>query len=164
MHSIPSFLLPKETVRAEIDILRKMGIHFVCSTEVEKNGMTIPTLRKEGYKAFYLAIGCAMGRKGGCAGEDAEGIETAVDFLASVNRDHEQMHLSGDTVVIGGGNIAMDAARCAIRLGEGKTNLYCLELCNTMPASLSEIEDAESEGIQINPGWGQRKFCRKTVT
>lgn len=157
MHGIPSFRLPKDTVRAEIKIIEKMGVHFVCNTEVGKD-ITIDELRKQGYKAFYIAIGCAKGRKAGCPGEDVEGVVSAVDFLAQVNKDHESMHLDGDTVVIGGGNVAMDVARSAVRLSEGRTSLYCLELRDTMPASSDEIEDSENEGVMINPGWGPKEI------
>lgn len=157
MHGIPSFRLPKDTVRAEIDVIRKMGVKFECNVEVGKD-ITIDELRKQGYKAFYIAIGCAKGRKAGCQGEDAQGVVSAVSFLDQVNKNHSKMHLDGDTVVIGGGNVAMDVARSAVRLGEGKIGLYCLELKDTMPASLDEIDDAEAEGVVIHPGWGPKEI------
>ena len=86
-----------------------------------------------------------------------------MDFLAQVNKDHEPMHLDGDTVVIGGRNVSMDVARSAVRLSDGKTGLYCLELRDTMPASDDEIEDSENEGVIINPGWNQKRFFPRAV-
>ncbi|MBR0062803.1 MAG: FAD-dependent oxidoreductase, partial [Oscillospiraceae bacterium] len=106
---VPGFRLEKDVIDAEIDVLREMGVEIKCGVEVGKD-VTIQSLRAEGYKAFYIAIGLQGGRKAGVPGEDAEGVMSGVEFLNKVNRD-ESMKLSGDVVVVGGGNVAVDVAR-----------------------------------------------------
>lgn len=153
---IPSFRLEKDVLEAEIDILREMGVEFKTGVEVGKD-ITIPELRKQGYDGFYLAIGAQGGRKLGVEGEDAEGVITGVDFLRDVALDKAPT-LSGNVVVIGGGNVAIDVARTAIRTGGKSVNMYCLEARNEMPALDEEIEEAEAEEIKINNGYGPKRI------
>ncbi len=156
VYGIPSYKLEKDVVAAEIDILREMGVEFKCGVEVGKD-ITIAELREQGYKAFYIAIGCQGGRKAGIAGEDAEGVMSAVDFLREAG-EKEKFDLKGDVVVIGGGNVAIDVARTSIRCGEQKVSMYCLEDKDNMPASAEEIAEATEEGIAINCGWGPKEI------
>ena len=107
-YGIPSFKLEKDVIDAEIDILRELGVTIRCGVEVGKD-VTLAQLRAQGYKAFYLAIGCQGGRTAGVPGEDAAGIQTAVALLRTVGGD-ESHKMTGKTVVIGGGNVAIDAA------------------------------------------------------
>lgn len=107
MNGIPSFRPEKDVVEAEIDVIKQMGVTFKCGVEVGKD-ITIEELRKEGYKAFYIAIGCQEGRMTGVPGEDSKGVITGVDFLRSINSKNSDITLKGDTVVIGGGNVAID--------------------------------------------------------
>lgn len=151
-HGIPSFRLEKDIVEAEIEVLKTMGIEFKCGTEVGKD-ITLAKLRTQGYKAFYLAIGCQGGRKAGIPGEDAKGVLTGVDFLHMVNTD-ETTRLDGRTVVVGGGNVAVDVARSAVRAGSREVAIYCLEDKESMPAAGDEIEEAVAEGIAIHDEWG----------
>lgn len=153
---IPSFRLEKDVVEAEIEILKEMGVQFKTGVEVGKD-VTLDQLRAEGYKAFYLAIGAQGGRKLGIEGEDAEGVFTGIDFLRNVNAGKE-MKLTGDTVVIGGGNVAVDVARTAVRVGASKVDMFCLESRDIMPASVEEIEEAEEENIKINNSWGPKRI------
>ena len=156
MNGIPSFRLEKDVVEAEIDILKQMGVEFRCGVEVGKD-ITLDQLRKEGYKAFYIAIGCQGGRKVGIPGEDAEGVKTGVDFLRAVNLDENSSKLSGNTVVVGGGNVAVDVARAASRCGSAKVEMFCLESRDIMPAAKDEVAEAEHEGITVNCGWGPKE-------
>lgn len=156
---IPSFRLEKDIVDAEIEILREMGVKFVTGAEVGKY-VTLDELRRCGFKGFYLAIGAQGGRKLGIEGEDAEGVMSGIDFLRNVNLG-KQGDLKGKTVVIGGGNVAVDVARTAIRKGSDDVALYCLESRETMPASAEEVEDTEAEGITINNGWGPKRILAK---
>lgn len=155
-YGIPSFKLEKDVIDAEVEVIKAMGVEIKTGVEVGKD-ITIAQLREQGYKAFYIAIGCQGGRKAGVPGEDAQGVATAVDFLREVNAK-EAYPLEGDVVVIGGGNVAIDVARNSTRCGDGKVNMYCLESRDIMPASLDEIEEAEEEGITINCGWGPKEI------
>ena len=147
VYGIPSFVMEKNIVQAEIDVLRAMGVEIKCGVEVGKD-ITIAQLREQGYKAFYIAVGCQGGRKTGVAGEDAKGVMTGVELL-HITTDDESYKLTGDTVVIGGGNVAIDVSRTAIRCGSPKVSQVSLETRDIMPALPEEIEAAESEGINI---------------
>lgn len=153
---IPSFRLEKNVVNAEIDILRELGVEFMNGIEVGKD-ISLKELREQGYEAFYLAIGAQAGRKIGVEGEDAQGVIAGVDFLRSVNLG-EDVKLKGNVVVIGGGNVAIDVARTAERVGAEKVDIFCLETREEMPALDEEIEETLSEGIAINNSWGPKRI------
>jgi NADPH-dependent glutamate synthase beta subunit-like oxidoreductase/Fe-S-cluster-containing hydrogenase component 2 len=156
VYGIPSFKLEKNIVQAEIDVIREMGVEIRTGVEVGKD-ITVDALRRQGYRAFYVAIGCQGGRRAGVPGEDAKNVMTAVDFLREVNAA-ERFPLEGDVVVIGGGNVAIDVARNSVRCGEGTVTMYCLESREEMPASPEEIAEAEQEGIAIDCGWGPKEI------
>lgn len=153
---IPSFRLEKDVVNAEIDILKELGVEFKTGVEVGKD-VSLNDLRKQGYEAFYVAIGAQNGRKLNIEGEDSQGVMTGVDFLRKVNLK-EDVKLNGKVVVIGGGNVAIDVARTAVRVGSSKVNMYCLENREEMPALKEEIEEALSEEIMINNSWGPKRI------
>ena len=156
MNGIPSFRLEKDVIEAEIDVIREMGVEIRCGVEIGKD-ITLDQLRKEGYKAFYVAIGAQGGRMTGVPGEDAEGVETGVDFLRRINLDHS-ISLTGDTVVVGGGNVAVDVARTALRAGSSGVTMICLESRPEMPAARDEVDEAEEEGICVMNGWGPKEI------
>lgn len=156
VYGIPSFKLEKDVVDAEIEIIRQMGVDIRCGIEVGKD-VTLDDLRAEGFQAFYIAIGCQGGRKAGIEGEDAEGVMTAVDFLRTVGED-ESYKVPGRSVVLGGGNVAIDVARTSSRCGSAEVSMYCLESRDIMPASKEEIAEAEEEGITVNCGWGPKEI------
>ena len=156
MNGIPSYRLEKEIIDAEIEVMREMGVEIKCNVNVGED-VTIQSLREQGYKAFFIAIGCQGGRLAGVPGEDAEGVQTGVDFLAKINRDHS-IRLNGDTVVVGGGNVAIDVARTAVRAGASKVTMLCLEGEHEMPAADDEVAEAKEEGIEIKNGWGPKEI------
>jgi NADPH-dependent glutamate synthase beta subunit-like oxidoreductase len=156
MNGIPSFRLEKDVVQAEIDILKEMGVEFKCGVEVGKD-VTIEQLREQGYKGFYVAIGAQGGRSLGIAGEDAEGVESGISFICDVTLGKEKK-LTGRTVVIGGGNVAVDVARTASRVGATETLMFCLESRDNMPADADEVAEAEHEGIKVNNSWGPKEI------
>lgn len=156
MYGIPSFKLEKDVVEAEIEVIRQMGVDIRCGIEVGKD-VTLDELRKEGYKAFYIAIGCQGGRMAGVPGETAKGVMTAVDFLRAAGEDN-RCEVKGRTVVVGGGNVAADVARTAVRCGGTEVSMYCLESRDIMPASEEEAKEAEEEGVEINCGWGPKEI------
>ncbi|MDE5804255.1 MAG: FAD-dependent oxidoreductase [Lachnospiraceae bacterium] len=155
-YGIPSYKLEKDLIAAEIDVIKAMGVEIKCGVEVGKD-VTIAQLREQGYKGFYIAIGCQGGKKAGVPGEDAQGVYTAVEFLREAG-EKEAFDLGGDVVVIGGGNVAIDAARTSTRCGQGKVSMVCLESRDEMPASREEILEASEENIAINNGWGPKEI------
>ncbi len=159
MNGIPGFRLEKDIVQAEIDILKEMGVEFKCGVEVGKD-ITIQKLREQGYKGFYLAIGAQGGRAIGVKGEDAKGVLAGVDFLRDVNLGKD-VKLGGNTVVVGGGNVAVDVARTAARVGSKKVSMFCLESRDIMPAAADEVAEAEREGIEVNNSWGPKEILVK---
>ncbi len=158
-YGIPSYKLEKNLIEAEIDIIKEMGVEIRCGVEVGKD-ITLDELRAQGYKGFYIAIGCQGGRKAGVPGENAEGVYTAVDFLREAGQK-EAFPLEGDVVVIGGGNVAIDAARISHRCGDYAVSMFCLESRNEMPASREEILEATEENIAINNGWGPKEILEE---
>ena len=157
VNGIPSFRLEKRVIEAEIEVLKEMGIEFKCGVCVGQD-ITLSQLREEGYKAFYVAIGAQGGRLAGVPGEDSEGVLTGVEFLRKINLDEESVKLKGRTLVIGGGNVAIDVARTALRAGSDSVSMVCLEEREIMPAAPDEISEAEEEGITINNGWGPKEI------
>lgn len=158
-YGIPSYKLEKDLLAAEIDVIRQLGVEICCGVEIGKD-VTIEDLREQGYKGFYAAIGCQRGRKPGISGENAEGAYTAVDFLRKAGAK-ESFALEGDVVVVGGGNVAIDAARISSRCTDAKISMFCLEAREKMPASNEEIEEALEEGIELNCGWGPKEVLEE---
>ncbi len=154
-YGIPAYKLEKDVIDAEIDVIRALGVDIRCGVEVGKD-VTIPQLREQGYEAFYIAIGCQGGRLPGIPGENAPGTDYAVRFLEKALSPAAEK-LSGDVVVVGGGNVAIDCARTAHRLGAAKVTMLCLESRETMPASPEEIREAEEEQVEIRCGWGPKE-------
>ncbi len=145
-------------LEAEIDVLRELGVEIRCNTEVGRD-VTLDELRHEGFCGFYLAPGAQKGRVAGVPGEEGPGVSTAMDFLAEA-LGNPDAQLTGPAVVVGGGNVAIDAARCALRMGAGPVTMVCLERPDEMAASAEEIEEALSEGVQIMHGWGPAEVVR----
>ena len=154
---IPSYRLEKDVIDAEIDVLRELGVKFQREVEIGKD-ISIDELRNRGFKAFYVAIGAQSGRSLGLEGEDAKEVLSGVDFLRTVNLD-QQTGVNGKVVVIGGGNVAIDVARTAVRLGKvSQTDIYCLEPREEMPAHEEEVAEAIDEEIRINNSYGPAKI------
>ena len=155
-YGVPSYKLSREVIQAEVDVIEAMGAEFRYGVEVGRD-VTIAQLREQGFKAFYVAIGCQDGRLPGIPGEELPGAETAVSFLERVSREvaaGELEQLDGRTVVVGGGNVAIDAARTAARLGSPHVEMLCLEQEDEMPATAEEVREAIEDGVHISHGWG----------
>ena len=144
---IPSFRLEKDVLNAESDILREMGVEFKCGVEVGKD-VTIQQLRDEGYKGFYVAIGAQKSAPIGVPGETLANVYGGVDFLREVNLG-SQPFVGKTCAVIGGGNVAMDVCRSAIRLGAKDTYVLYRRTQNEMPADPDEVAEAMAEGVQF---------------
>lgn len=143
---IPSFRLEKDVIRAEIDILRDLGVQFKTGVAVGTD-ITLDALRAEGFKAFYLAVGASRGAKLRCPGEELPGVMTGIDFLRAVNLG-EAPAIGTSVAVIGGGNVAIDVARAAVRLGAKVTVVYRRDR-DSMPAADDEIAEAAEEGVSF---------------
>ena len=143
---IPSFRLEKDVIRAEIDILRDLGVQFKTGVAVGTD-ITLDALRAEGFKAFYLAVGASRGAKLRCPGEELPGVMTGIDFLRAVNLG-EAPAIGMSVAVIGGGNVAIDVARAAVRLGAEVTVVYRRDR-DSMPAADDEIAEAAEEGVSF---------------
>lgn len=150
-YGIPSYKLEKDVIEAEIDIMREMGVEIRTGVEVGKD-VTLKELRAQGYRAFYIAIGCSAGRRPGIAGDEAEGTMTAIEYLHAANTGEESF--PGRVVVVGGGNVAIDAARVSARSGASEVTLFSLEQEKEMPASAEEVREALQDGVFVRNGWG----------
>ena len=143
---IPSFRLEKDVIKAEIKVLKDLGVKFKTGVEVGKD-ITLDKLRKDGFKAIYLAVGASKGAKVGCPGDDLDGVFTGIDFLREVNLGNKPA-IGKAVAVIGGGNVAIDVARAAVRLGAKTTIVYRRDR-DAMPAADDEIEEAIEEGVKF---------------
>lgn len=156
---IPSFRLEKDVVYAEIDVLKDLGVVFELGVEVGKD-LSLADLRQQGFEAFYLAIGAQASRKLNIEGEDARGVIAGVDFLRRINLG-ETLDMGGKVIVIGGGNVAIDVARSAVRVGAEKVEMFCLESREQMPALHEEVEEALQEDVAVNNCWGPKRIVTR---
>ena len=154
-YGIPSYKLQKDVIDAEIEIIKEAGAEIKCGVRVGED-ITIEELRKQGYKAFYIAIGCHKGRRPGLANDDAEGTFTAIDYLKEANCGGKEF--AGDVVVIGGGNVSIDAARVSKRNGAKTVTMFSLEDREHMPASKIEVKETLEDGVVINNSWGPKEI------
>ena len=153
-YGIPSYKLEKDVIEAEIDVMREMGVEIKTGVEVGKD-ITLDELRAQGYKAFYIAIGCSAGRRPGVPGDDAEGTLTAIEYLHEANTGNTSY--TGRVVVVGGGNVAIDAARVSARSHAAEVTQLSLESEKEMPASDEEVREAKEDGVVIKNGWGPKE-------
>ena len=142
---IPSFRLEKDVVEAEIDVLRQLGVTIRCGTEVGRD-VTLQQLRDQGFKGFYVAIGAQKSSKLRVPGEELDGVQGGIDFLRKVNQG-EKVEIGKHVAVIGGGNVAMDVCRTAVRLGAEDVSIVYRRSADEMPADKEEVAEAEAEGV-----------------
>lgn len=153
---IPNFRLQKDVLNAEIDILGELGVKFNLGIEVGID-ITIPDLRESGFNAFYIAIGAQKGRSLNIENENKPNVISGIDFLKNVTLK-TQDKINGTIVIIGGGNVAIDVARTATRVGGSNVEIYCLEDQANMPALEDEVHEALEENITINYSYGPKEF------
>ena len=145
-YGIPNFRLEKNVLDAEIDVLKEMGVIFRCGVEVGKV-VTIQQLREQGFDAFFLGVGAQKSSSLGIPGEDLKGVWGGIDFLREVNAGSKP-EIGKKVVVVGGGNVAMDVARTAVRLGADVTVAYRRKESD-MPADPAEVAEAKEEGVKF---------------
>jgi NADPH-dependent glutamate synthase beta subunit-like oxidoreductase len=150
VYGIPEFRLPRDIMKAEIDVIRKLGVEFRLGVEVGKD-VSLEDLRNQGFHAFFIAVGTQKSLQLGVPGEGLEGVFAGGDFLKKANLGQVEAGLWGKSVaVIGGGNVAMDSARMALRLGAKEVRVLYRRSRQEMPAGEEEIVEAEEESIQFN--------------
>ncbi|MCU0693107.1 MAG: FAD-dependent oxidoreductase, partial [Polyangiaceae bacterium] len=153
---IPDYRLPPRVLQREIDYIQRLGVDLRLNTPIGKS-LTVDALFDRGYRAVFAASGTHGDAKLGVDGEDAEGVIAAVQFLRQQNL-FANAEVGKDVVVIGGGAVAIDAARVARRIGAERVRLYCLETREQMPAWKDEVHAALDEGIEINNAWGPKQI------
>ena len=159
-HYIPLYRLPDEAIDQDIDEIAEQGVEFKYGVELGKD-ITIEQLESEGYKAVILALGLPVSRGLNIPGTEGDGVLYALPFLKAVKREGFKFEGSPSVAVIGGGNVAMDVARSALRAGASKVKLACLECDDEMPAFEWEIEEAKEEGVEFNTSWGPHAITRE---
>ena len=156
---IPLYRLPRKILSTEIGVIQKLGVEIQTGVTFGKD-VSFDTLKKQGYKAFFLATGLHQNIRLNVANEDLKGVLKGIDFLRDVSLGNP-VSLGQKVVVVGGGNVAMDVAMTAIRKGAKEVSLVSLEQRNEMPAWEREINEAVEEGIQIINGFGPSRFLEK---
>ena len=153
IYGIPAFRLKKSIIEEQVDELRQMRVNIETGVEVGKD-ISLSELREKGYKAFFIAIGCQGSRKLNIPGEESYGVRSSLDFLKEASSG-ERISIKGDVVILGGGDVAVDTARTAVRHAQGqKVIMVFPEQRNEMTAHEVEIRKALSEGVVLQPGWG----------
>ncbi len=147
MVGIPSYRLPRNIIETEIQVIKDLGVEFTTGVEIGKD-ITIEQLRKDGYSAFFMGIGAHKCKNLGVEGENLEGVLPGVDFLREFNLGNDIL-LGHRVAVIGGGNVAMDSVRTALRMGSSKPFVLYRRSYEEMPANEIEIEECNEEGIEI---------------
>lgn len=150
---IPGFRLPKEIVQKEIQAILELGVELKLNAPIGK-GRTLADLKSEGYRAVFLTIGLQDPLLLNLAGSELKGVYNGIDYV----REHRQSPVGKHCLVIGGGGVAIDCAQHALRQGAARVTLACLESWETMPASLSDKEDAQEEGIEFLPSMGPQRI------
>ena len=144
---IPAHRLPREILDQEIEVITNLGVELKTNTALGSD-VSIDGLLDDGYKAVYLAIGAHKGIELGIPGEKSNGVRQGVDFLKEVNLTGKAA-TGKKMAIVGGGNVAIDVARSAVRLGAAEVNIVYRRTRNEMPAWEEEIQAAEDEGVQI---------------
>jgi len=154
---IPEYRLPKDVLDAQIDRLKDMGVEFKTDVTIGRD-TTLEKL-KEDYHTVFFAVGNQLGRKLHLEGADHADVLWGIDFLRDVNLK-KQIKIGKKIVVVGGGNVAVDVALTALRLGAEEVHMACLESGDAIPAHKEEIEQALAEGVVIDEAWGPLKVIR----
>jgi NADPH-dependent glutamate synthase beta subunit-like oxidoreductase/ferredoxin len=156
---MPAFRMPRDVLAAEIKAIEDIGVKVQTGVTFGKD-VTLDSLRADGYQAFFLATGLHLSRKLDVEGEDVPGVLKGVEFLRDVALGRP-VPIGKKVIVIGGGNVAIDVARTALRMGAEDVLVVCLETQEEMPASDSEIEEAREEGVAIVNCFGPKRFLEK---
>ncbi len=150
--AIPEYCLPRDVIQKEVEAVKDLGVEILTGTPIDSKNF-LEKLKLEDWDALFLATGAQESKKIDVQGLPEKEIHWGLDFLREA-KERQQKELKGKIVVIGGGNVAMDVAMTALRLGASGVEVDCLECREEMPAFSWEIKQAEKEGVIIHPGWG----------
>lgn len=154
--AIPDYRLPRSVIAGEVELVRSEGVEILTGTRIQKETF----LRDFGpgsWDAIFLAVGAQKSRGIDMEGQDLAGVDRGVEFLREVKTGTIK-EIRGSVVVIGGGNVALDAALTALRLGASTVELACLEGRDEMPAFARDVREAEEDGVVLHPGWGPARI------
>jgi NADPH-dependent glutamate synthase beta subunit-like oxidoreductase len=157
---IPEYRLPRDVLDAQIDLIRDLGVEFVHSVRIGTD-ITFDKLQED-YQALFIATGNQLSRRISLDGIDSERLCWGLDFLHDVNLG-KTVRVGEKVVVVGGGNVAVDVALSALRLGAQNVKMVCLETGEAIPAHPEEIQQALAEGVVIEEGWGPRRITRTGI-
>ena len=146
---IPAYRLPRKILETEIDVIQKTGVEIKLNTPISKDGLTIENLWDQGYKAIYIAVGAHKSSKLDIPNEGIAGVIDGASWLKDLNLGKD-VKVGKNVVVVGGGNVAIDSARTALRLGAQDVTIAYRRTIEEMPAVRDEIEQAKEEGIHFN--------------
>jgi len=156
---IPDYRLPKEVVEREVAQVLGIGIELQTDKKLGRD-FSLDQLKAEGFEAVFLSIGAQLSRRIDLEGAELDDVMWGVDFLYDVNEGKE-VALKDKVLVVGGGNVAIDVALTALRVGAKEVTLACLETRDEMPANRWEIEEAIEEGITLMPSWGPKRIIEQ---
>jgi NADH-quinone oxidoreductase subunit F len=156
--TLPEFRLPRQIIEEEIKYIESCGVEIRYDSPIDARH-TVNDLMSEGYSAVFIAAGAQASKRIGIPGEEEglAGLHYGLKFLTDV-KEGKAPRLMGRVLVIGGGNVAIDVSRTALRMGASDVQLFCLEPREEMPAWEKEIGEAIDEGIVINPSWGPKRI------
>jgi len=160
--TVPEFRLPRKVIQKEVEYIESCGVKIRYNSPIDARH-TVNDLMKEGYSAVFIAAGAQASKRIGVPGEEEEleGLYYGLNFLRDLKTGKE-IRLKGRVVVVGGGNVAIDVARTAARIGSRDIQLFCLEARDQMPAWEKETGEAIDEGIVINPSWGPKQIMHQS--
>ncbi len=157
-YGIPEYRLPRQVIDREINYLKKLGVEIRCNTPIGPGRTINDLLTRDGFRAVYLGVGCQDSLRLPVPGAEAQGVLWGVEFLKDTASGKAPDLKGKKVIVVGGGNVAMDVARTAKRLGPADVKIVCLETREEMPANPWEVEEAEAEGIPILHRWGVKEI------
>ena len=146
---IPEYRLPRDILETEIDVIRKTGVEIKLNSPVGNDGLSMDDLWDQGYKAVFIAAGAHKGAGLGIPNENAQGVVDGASWLKELNMG-KQVSVGKKVIVVGGGNVAIDSARSALRLGAQEVTIAYRRSSEEMPAIKDEIKEAEKEGIKFH--------------
>jgi NADPH-dependent glutamate synthase beta subunit-like oxidoreductase len=154
--AIPEYRLPREIIHREVEAIKSLGVKILTDAPIDSEDFH-EKLNLDDWDALFLSTGAQKSKRIDVEGLPLENVYWGLDFLKH-SKEGQQKELQGKVLVIGGGNVALDVAMTALRLGSSRVELACLECREEMPAFSWEIQEAEKEGVKIYPGWGPKKI------